>query len=127
MPNSIITISESAFFGCSGLTGHITLPSSLATLGKYAFYNTNFSSVTLPSNLATIGPLAFDEVIMDYAECLATIPPKLESANAFGAYYNNKFKYPIYVPDESYEEYCQSTNWKDYADVGRLKPLSQKP
>ena len=127
LPNSIITIGENAFYGCSSLTGHITLPSSLVTLGNSAFWNTNFSSVTLPSNLATIGSDAFYEVHMDYAECLATIPPKLESVNVFGGYNGSEFTYPIYVPDEAYEEYCQSTNWKNYADVGRLKPLSQKP
>lgn len=127
LPNSIITISESAFYGCSNLTGHITLPSSLVTLGNSAFYNTNFSSVTLPSNLATIGSDVFDNVHMDYAECLATIPPNLKSATAFGSYNSSKLTYPIYVPDEAYEEYCQSTNWKNYADAGRLKPLSQKP
>ena len=127
LPNSIITISNDAFYNCSSLTGHITLPSSLVTLGEFAFYNTNFSSVTLPSNIATIGSAVFDKVHMDYAECLATIPPKLESVNVFGSYNSSEFTYPIYVPDESYEEYCQSTNWKNYADVGRLKPLSQKP
>ena len=127
LPNSIITISDCAFYKCSSLTGHITLPSSLVTLGKRAFYNTNFSSVTLPSNLATIGSFAFDEVHMDYAECLATIPPNLEEANVFGIYNSSKFTYPIYVPDEAYEEYCLATNWKNYADAGRIKPLSQKP
>ena len=127
LPNSIITIDEMAFYGCSSLTGHITLPSSLVTLDNSAFYNTNFSSVTLPSNLATIGSAVFDGVHMDYAECLATIPPNLKSVSAFGSYNSSELTYPIYVPDEAYEEYCQSTNWKNYADVGRLKPLSQKP
>lgn len=127
LPNSIITIGNNAFYNCSSLTRHITLPSSIVTLGNNAFYNTNLSSVTLPSNLATIGSDVFDEVHMDYAECLATIPPNLKSVNVFGRYNSSKFTYPIYVPDESYEEYCQSTNWKNYADVGRLKPLSQKP
>ena len=127
LPNSIITIGNNAFYNCSSLTGHITLPSSLVTIGDSAFYNTNFSSVTLPSNLATIGSNVFDEVHMDYAECLATIPPNLKSVNVFGSYNSSEFTYPIYVPDESYEEYCLSTNWKNYADVGRLKPLSQKP
>ena len=127
LPNSIITIGEMAFDSCSSLTGHITLPSSLVTLGNSAFYNTNFSSVTLPSNLATIGSAVFDKVHMDYAECLATIPPNLKSVNAFGSYNSSELTYPIYVPDEAYEEYCKLTNWKNYADAGRLKPLSQKP
>ena len=127
LPNSIITISNYAFYNCSSLTGHITLPSSLVTLGDGAFYNTNLSSVTLPSNLATIGSDVFDGAHMDYAECLATIPPKLDSVNVFGRYNSSEFTYPIYVPDEAYEEYCLATNWKNYADVGRLKPLSQKP
>jgi len=127
LPNSIITIDDSAFYGCSSLTGHITLPSSLVTLGNMAFWGTNFSSVTLPSNLATIGSNAFAYVHMDYAECLATIPPTLAAANVFGSPDSIEYTYPIYVPDEAYEEYCLSTNWKAYADSGRLKPLSQKP
>lgn len=127
LPNSIITIGEMAFDSCSSLTGHITLPSSLVTLDNSAFYNANFSSVTLPSNIATIGSEVFNKVHMDYAECLATIPPNLKIANAFGSYNSSEFTYPIYVPDEAYEEYCISTNWKNYADAGRLKPLSQKP
>lgn len=127
LPNSIITIGEMAFDSCSSLTGHITFPSSLVTLDNSAFYDTNFSSVTLPSNIATIGSAVFDKVHMDYAECLATIPPNLKLSNAFGSYNSSELTYPIYVPDEAYEEYCLSTNWKDYADAGRLKPLSQKP
>lgn len=125
LPNSIVTISDDAFYNCSSLTGHITLPSSLVTIGKNAFYNTNFSSVTLPSNIATISSFAFDEVNMYYAECLATIPPRLESADVFGRYNSIKYTYPIYVPDEALEDYKLADNWSLYTD--RLRPLSQKP
>ena len=127
LPNSIVTIDDSAFYNCSSLTGHITLPSSLVTIGSQAFWNTNFTSVTIPSNVATIGAHAFAYVHMDYAECLATIPPTLAATNVFGSPDSYEYTYPIYVPDEAYEEYCLSTNWKAYADGGRLKPLSQKP
>lgn len=125
LPNSIITIGELAFYNCSSLTGHITLPSSLVTLGNSAFYGTDFSSVTLPSNIATIGSSVFDNVNMYYAECLATIPPKLESPNVFGSYNSIECTYPIYVPDEALEDYKLADNWSLYTD--RLKPLSQKP
>lgn len=125
LPNSIITIGEMAFYNCSSLTGHITLPSSLVTLGNSAFYGTDFSSVTLPSNIATIGSSVFDNVNMYYAECLATIPPRLESADVFGSYNGTKYTYPIYVPDEALEDYKLADNWSLYTD--RLKPLSQKP
>ena len=83
LPNSVTTIGESAFYGCSGFTslklsdalteiptrafllcnfkGTLTLPSRLKIIGEGAFSNcTGFTGVlTLPNSVTTIGESAF--------------------------------------------------------------------
>ena len=51
-------IAGDAFNGCSNLIG-ITLPTSLKTIGGYAFVNSGLTSITLPETLESIGSLAF--------------------------------------------------------------------
>lgn len=59
LPNTIITIGESAFANNDTLTS-ITLPSSLTTIEESAFYNvTNLKSISLPKKLVSIGDFAF--------------------------------------------------------------------
>jgi len=50
----------------------------------------------------------------------ATTPPTLVNINAFG----NQNGAPIYVPDESVDDYKEATNWVDLAD--RIFPMSDK-
>ena len=38
LPNSLMTISEEAFYQCTGFTGNLTIPNSVTSLGKMAFY-----------------------------------------------------------------------------------------
>ena len=59
LPNTLQTISNSAFFGCSSLAS-ITLPNSLKTIGEHAFYICrSLPSITLPSSLESVGHYAF--------------------------------------------------------------------
>ncbi len=61
IPNSIVTIGESAFEGCSNLTGLLVIPNSVTTIGNAAFclcegFN---GSLTLGNSVVTIGDYAF--------------------------------------------------------------------
>lgn len=38
IPNSVTSIGECAFQGCSGLAGDLTIPNSVTSIGNYAFY-----------------------------------------------------------------------------------------
>ena len=54
-----VSISPSAFSGCTGLTS-ITIPNSVTSIGEFAFSGcTGLSSVTIPSSVTSIGWLAF--------------------------------------------------------------------
>ena len=71
IPNSVTSIGDYAFFGCTGLT-KITIPNSVTTIESYAFFGcTGLTKITIPNSVTTIESYAF-------AECTAltsiTIP-----------------------------------------------------
>ncbi|WP_440422410.1 leucine-rich repeat domain-containing protein, partial [Prevotella merdae] len=60
LSNKLETIGVSAFFGCTGFTGSLTLPSSVTTIGQSAFYSCrSFTKLELPNTLSVIPTQAF--------------------------------------------------------------------
>ncbi len=59
IPNSVTSIGDYAFGGCTGLTS-VTIPNSVATIGEEAFYGcSSLTSVTIPNSVTSIGTGAF--------------------------------------------------------------------
>ena len=59
IPNSVTSLGEGAFFDCSGLTS-VTIPNSVTYIGNYAFANcSGLTSVTIPNSVTSIGDAAF--------------------------------------------------------------------
>jgi len=55
IPNSVTTISGSAFQGCSGLT-NITIPNGVINIYNWAFYGcSGLISITISNSVTTIG------------------------------------------------------------------------
>ena len=55
IPDSVTSIGDYAFYGCTSLTS-ITIPNSVTSIGYYAFYNcTSLTSVTIPDSVTSIG------------------------------------------------------------------------
>ena len=113
IPNSVTTIGRYAFYYCDSLTS-VTIPDSVTTIGDNAFYwCSSLTSVTIPDSVTTIGDYAFDScrsLISVY--CKAITPP----AGGPDMFYNNDSGREIYVPAESVEAYKSATYWRHYAD-----------
>jgi len=59
IPNTIVTIGEYAFNGCSGLQS-VTIPNTVVAIGDYAFDNcSGLTSLTIPYSVTSIGEYAF--------------------------------------------------------------------
>lgn len=59
IPNSVTSIGKSAFYGCSGLIS-VTIPNSVTSIGEWAFYGCpGLTSVAIPNSVTSIGEWAF--------------------------------------------------------------------
>ena len=59
IPNSVTSIGDRAFYGCSSLTS-VTIPNSVTSIGDYAFDGcSGLTSVTIPNSVTSIGDRAF--------------------------------------------------------------------
>ena len=59
IPNSVTSIGQSAFYGCSSLTS-IDIPNSVTSIGDYVFYGcSSLTSVTIGNSVTSIGGYAF--------------------------------------------------------------------
>ncbi|MGM9868293.1 MAG: leucine-rich repeat protein [Sodaliphilus sp.] len=80
LPESVETIGDYAFYGCSGLKV-LTLSSNLNTIGQYAFCGcSSLTELTLPPNLNTIGKCAFNGCT---GLCSIVLPKSLKVLRSF--------------------------------------------
>ena len=129
IPNSVTSIGDYAFSGCSSLTS-VTIPNNVTSIGKSAFaYCSSLTSITIPNSVKTIGASAFKgcarlgEVSLGkgletiganaFAECTrlydiyvyATYPPFAEESS-FANY--NVY---VYIPCEYQRDYTLDVVW----------------
>ena len=93
IPNSVTSIGDGAFAGCSGLT-RITIPNSVTSIGYWAF----------------VCCYALETV-----KCDGTVPPVMEDPDCFtDAAYNSA---TLLVPSNSIEAYQTTPYWYKFAHI----------
>lgn len=143
MDDSITRIGEFNFYFCEGLTGELTLPSKLTSIGKLAFANCDqitsivfpinlnnidvnaficcngLNSITLPVALSTIGDgvfyscLLLDGVLREVTNLNST-PVSIGAGVFYGA---NKSTCQLIVSTASVSRYQQAPEWKDFLNI----------
>ncbi len=124
IPDSVTNIETGAFQYWISNNQPLVIPNSVTSIGYYAFrdWESNTHPLVIPESVTSIGQYAFERwSLVPYVEIHATIPPTLVNADAF----YNQDKAPIYVPDESVDDYKTATQWDMLAN--RIFPMSDKP
>ena len=111
IPNSVTSIGEGAFSGCSGLTS-VTIPNSVTLIDKEAFYGCRgLTSITIPNSVAQIGDKAFyscSSLKTIYSE----IKKPFEIADVFD--YKNA---TLIVPAGTLVSYQSTSGWKLFTNI----------
>lgn len=80
---AVTIIGESAFYGCTGLTGHLAIPNSVTIIGDYAFEGCEgLADIEIPNSVASIGSMCF----MRCSGLLSITIPNSVTAIGYGAF-----------------------------------------
>jgi hypothetical protein len=114
IPNSVESIGDYAFFGCSGLK-LITIGNSIMNIGYCAFYGcSGLKSVTFGSKVKSIEKDAFKKCsTLKDVYCYAVEPPSTNSK----AFDTSIINATLHVPSGSIEEYRKTYPWYHFLIV----------
>jgi len=97
------------------ITGSYSIPSSVTSIGQFAFYGLAVTSVSIPSSVTSIGQFAFDYCsVLNSVTMLSSTPPSLPASSM--AFDNEASGFKIHVPSSAaVTAYKAATGWSSYA------------
>ena len=103
------------YFLCNSQIETIYIPSSVTSIGKYAFYDcwSNLTTVTISSNVTTIGIYAFAgcSKILSVISFMPT-PPAIEPDN-----FPSRTEATLYIPTGCLPNYVTVDCWKEFKEI----------
>jgi len=121
IPNSVTSIGNSAFRNCSGLTS-VTIPNSVTSIGGHAFYNcSSLTSVTIPNSVTTIGDSAFSG-----CTGLTSVISKMENPCLITNYcfpFDVFDNVTLYVPKGTTDKYKSTYAWNEFLHIVEGSPF----
>jgi uncharacterized protein YjdB len=113
--NSVTSIGECAFYGCSNLIS-APIPNSVTVIGDYAFAGASLTSLTIPASVTSFGWCSFTCSKLTEIHSKKSIPVKLtKEKEAFNEV--DKTTCKLYVPKGSSEVYRNANIWKDFFNI----------
>ncbi|HET9569835.1 MAG TPA: leucine-rich repeat domain-containing protein [Bacteroidales bacterium] len=113
IPNSVTTIEREAFYQTN--LPNVVLPESVTSIGVQAFYQSNLRSITIPKNVTNIGYGAFSSCYkLIEIHCNIQTPLKCD-ASVFKDVIKTTCK--LYVPKGTYSAYWLSDMWGDFTNI----------
>ena len=133
IPNTVTSISNFAFYNCSGLKD-ITIPNFVSSISAHAFrYCAGISHVTIPENVTSIGTQAFSDCSSLATIVIGSSVTSIESSAFSGcplssitslaltppaaSGFPNTSTAKLYVPKESVELYRTTSGWNYFKNV----------
>lgn len=115
IPNSVTSIGDWAFGGCSHLQ-NIAIPNSVTSFGKRAFSScSGLENITIPNSVISIGDMVFYDCSgLKSITTLSFTPPTLGTKNFTDEQYAS---IPLYVPQSSIETYKAADGWKNFYNI----------
>ena len=113
IPSDIVSIGNSAFDRCSGLTS-INIPESVTSIGDYAFSAcSGLTSITIPSSVSSIGYSAFSWCSNLTSVNIDKDTPISISESTF----TNRANATLYVPSGCKAAYEAADYWKEFKEI----------
>ena len=125
IPDSITSIPEYAFRGCSSLR-RLTIPESCKTIPQYVFENcNNLQELTLPSTCIACYNYSFNGCTsLKKINCQAETPPVVYANTFSGSIYT---KATLNVPEGSADKYKAANIWKEFTNMTAGGVVPEEP